>query len=75
MTNQNQTPTNDETLSFEDAYREIEEIVDRLESGELTLAESLSLFERGQKLLVLCTTRLDSAELRISQLSGGEPGA
>ena len=34
-------------LRFEDAYRELEEIVDQLESGDLALDESMALFERG----------------------------
>ncbi len=54
--------------SFEDALSELEEIVARLESGELTLEESLSLFERGQRLAALCHATLDKAELRLEEL-------
>jgi len=56
-------------LSFEQAFAQLEEIVARLESGELTLEESVALYEQGQKLARLCGEMLDSAELRIQQLS------
>ena len=62
-----------ETLSFEDAQKELEAIVGRLEAGELTLNESLTLFERGQKLAAHCNKQLEQATLRIEQLtSDGE---
>lgn len=56
-------------MAFEEAFAELERIVDRLEDGELTLKESLSLFERGQALAVACSQKLDEAELRIEQTS------
>ena len=56
-------------LSFEAAYAELESIITQLESGELPLEESVTLFERGRKLSEYCQTLLDKAELRISQLS------
>lgn len=56
-------------LSFEAAYAELEAIVARLESGELSLDESVSLFERGRQLAERCQTLLDQAELRVSQLT------
>jgi len=62
--------------SFEDLYRELEETVRNLESGDpsagsgrvLPLAEALALFERGTTLAEKCNTLLDSAELRVRQL-------
>lgn len=57
------------TLTFEQAYAQLEEIVTRLESGELTLEESVALYEQGQKLARLCGEKLDSAELRVQQLA------
>jgi exodeoxyribonuclease VII small subunit len=60
---------NIEELSFEQAYGELEEIVTRLESGELTLEDSVNLFERGRRLSERCQTILDQAELRITQLT------
>ena len=56
-------------LSFEAAYEELETIVARLESGELTLEESVALFERGRQLSDRCQTILDKAELRVNQLT------
>jgi exodeoxyribonuclease VII small subunit len=56
-------------LSFEAAFAELETIVARLESGELSLEESVTLFERGRKLSDYCQTLLDKAELRVNQLT------
>ena len=56
-------------LTFEQAYKELESIVSRLEAGSLSLDNSLTLFERGQALTAWCDAQFDSAELRISQLS------
>lgn len=62
-------PSNgNQDVRFEDAYQELVEIIDQLESGELSLDESMSLFERGRKLVTLCEGQLNAAELRISQL-------
>ncbi len=58
-----------EELSFEVAFRELEEIVNKLETGELSLEESVNLFERGRKLSIYCQTALDKAELRVNQIS------
>jgi len=58
-----------EKLSFEEALTELEAIVAKLEAGELTLEESLALFERGQKLAALCNRQLDEATLRVEQLT------
>jgi exodeoxyribonuclease VII small subunit len=56
-------------LSFESAYAELETIITRLESGELPLEESVTLFERGRTLSDHCQALLDKAELRVSQLT------
>ena len=62
-----------EELTFEQALLELEEIVTKLEAGELTLEESLALFERGQLLANRCNVQLDEATLRVEQLtSDGE---
>jgi exodeoxyribonuclease VII small subunit len=58
-----------EELTFETALRELEETVARLESGDLTLDESLALFERGQQLADYCNRQLDQASLRVEQLT------
>jgi exodeoxyribonuclease VII small subunit len=61
--------TNTDQLTFEQAFAELEDIVSQLESGDLPLEDSVTLYERGQKLARLCGTLLDSAELRVQQLA------
>lgn len=56
-------------LSFEAAYDELESIVARLETGELSLEESVMMFERGRKLSEHCQAILDKAELRVNQIT------
>ncbi|HET7377780.1 MAG TPA: exodeoxyribonuclease VII small subunit [Anaerolineae bacterium] len=58
-----------EGLTFEEAFKELEESVVKLESGELPLEESLALYERGQALAVYCGKLLDEAELKIEQVA------
>ncbi len=53
---------------FEDALRKLEEILRRMEGGDLTLEESLKAFEEGIKLSRLCAERLDEAERRVDLL-------
>jgi exodeoxyribonuclease VII small subunit len=55
-------------LTFEAAFQELEETVQRLELGELTLDEAIALFERGQALAQLCDEKLEQAKLRVNQL-------
>jgi exodeoxyribonuclease VII small subunit len=57
-----------EELSFEEAFKELEDTVHRLEGGGLTLDESIALFERGMRLAEHCGQKLDDAELKVSQL-------
>ena len=57
-----------EELSYEVAFAELEQIVNRLETETLSLEESLTLYERGQALSKRCSTLLESAELRVQQL-------
>jgi len=60
---------------FEEALQELETIVQRLEDGNLSLDESLALFEEGIKLSRLCAQRLDEAEKKIELLLKDENGA
>lgn len=55
--------------SFEDAQRELERIVERLERGDAPLDEALALWERGEELYQLCRGRLDAAQGRIEELA------
>jgi exodeoxyribonuclease VII small subunit len=55
--------------TFEDAQRELEQIVQRLESGQASLDEAIALWERGEELYKLCAARLDAAQGRIDELT------
>ena len=55
--------------SFEDAQRELEKIVQRLESGDASLDEAIALWERGEALYQLCSSKLDAAQGRIEELA------
>ncbi|KQN25601.1 MAG: exodeoxyribonuclease VII small subunit [Sphingomonadales bacterium] len=55
-------------LSFEDALKELERIVGRLESGEASLDEAITLYERGDALRRQCAARLDAAQARIEAI-------
>jgi exodeoxyribonuclease VII small subunit len=60
-------------LTFEMALAALQEAVEQLESGELSLEESLAIFERGQKLAAYCNNLLEQAALKVEQLtSDGE---
>jgi exodeoxyribonuclease VII small subunit len=58
-----------EELTFETALAQLEEIVGKLEAGDLPLDDALALFEQGQKLAAYCGARLDEAELKVKKLS------
>jgi exodeoxyribonuclease VII small subunit len=60
--------TEAESARFEDALKQLEDIVARLEKGELALEESLALYERGIGLARLCHAKLEEAEGRIEVL-------
>lgn len=61
-------------LPFEDALSHLEQVVDRLEQGDLELEESLAAFEEGVRLSKRCAALLDAAEQRVEILmsEGGE---
>ncbi|NLW92889.1 MAG: exodeoxyribonuclease VII small subunit [Syntrophomonadaceae bacterium] len=58
-----------EGMSFEEALRQLEDILAMLESGELELEQSLRLFQSGMELSVYCQQMLKQAEGRIQQLT------
>ncbi|MBI3931881.1 MAG: exodeoxyribonuclease VII small subunit [Acidobacteria bacterium] len=60
--------------TFEEALRQLEEIVQRLEKGELTLEESLALYEEGIRLSRLCHAKLEEAEGKIEMLMKNAKG-
>ena len=61
-------------LSFEDALKALEEIVRKLESGEVPLDATISLYEQGEQLRKHCQTRLDAAQARIERIVTGANG-
>ena len=63
-----------EEMSYEDSLERLEQIVQRLESGQLPLDESLRLFEEGTNLTKVCQKRLTEAELRIEKLMADGEG-
>ncbi|MDE2403499.1 MAG: exodeoxyribonuclease VII small subunit [Sphingomonadales bacterium] len=61
-------------MSFEDALRALEEVVRRLESGDVPLDDSITLYERGEALRRHCQARLDAASARIERIIAGPDG-
>ncbi len=74
MTEEKERRSKDKELNFETALSEIDEIVEKLESGELTLDDSLRYFQRGMDLVKFCSERLDAAESRLKILIEGSDG-
>lgn len=58
-----------EDMKFEDALKKLGDIVDKLESGELELEESIRLFEEGINLSLYCQQELKKAEGKIQRLA------
>ena len=61
--------------TFESSLARLEEIVRAMESGDIMLDESLSLYEEGVKLIKFCTKALDDAEQKVKILQKGEEGS
>lgn len=71
-----ESPADIASLSFEDALRALEDVVRKLESGEVPLDDSITLYERGEALRKHCQARLDAASARIDKIvagAGGQP--
>ncbi len=63
-------------MSFEDALRELEQVVGKLERGEVPLDDSIALYERGAALKKRCEAKLKEAEEKVAKLTldgDGEP--
>ncbi len=67
--------TTKKKLTFEQALSRLEEIVSQLESGEISLEESLKSFEEGKQLVKLCLTKLEEAEKKIQKLEAKPDGS
>ena len=59
-----------DSLSFEQAIDELDQLVRRMESGELSLDDSIAAYRRGAELARYCQARLANAEQEIRQLEG-----
>lgn len=64
-----------EQMSFEAALSELEDIVSRLEQGEVDLEDSIALYERGTALKQHCEKKLKGAEARLEKIVLGADGA
>lgn len=59
--------------SFEELQRELEDVVSRLERGDVAVDDAIALFKRGEELYRECVERLRQTELRIEELAPKEP--
>ena len=66
---------NKQDLSFEQSLARLEQIVQAMESGKVTLDESLSLFQEGTELIRSCGKLLDDAELQVKKILAGPDGS
>ena len=63
-----ETQEDPSTLNFEDALKRLEEIVRKLESGDVPLDHSIELYSEGERLRGLCQQRLEAAQARIEKI-------
>jgi exodeoxyribonuclease VII small subunit len=61
-------------ISFESALKDLEKIIAKLESPDLTLTSALDYFEKGVSLMKTCDTELKSAEGKLKELLAGKNG-
>ena len=60
--------TDNQPLSFEEAMKNLEEIVEKLEEGDVPLEEAISIYKQGMNLSRLCHTKLQSVEEQLTQI-------
>ena len=73
MQTQDNDTINNKPLSYEAASRQLEDLVEKLSAGGLSLEESLRCFEQGMALANYCSNLLDNAELRVQQVNNLPP--
>jgi exodeoxyribonuclease VII small subunit len=61
--------------TFEQAQAELEQIVERLERGQVPLDEAIALWERGEQLQAFCRAKLDAAQGKVEELASRLPAA
>jgi exodeoxyribonuclease VII small subunit len=67
-------PAEPETLDYEKALAQLDSVLARLEDGQVSLEDSMALYERGVRLIRRCSALLDGAERRVSELTAGPDG-
>ncbi len=74
MADQSAKPADIAAMRFEDALKELEGIVDKLERGDVPLEESLAIYERGEHLKAHCDALLKSAEAKVEKIRADGEG-
>ena len=69
------TPSDIAALSFEDALKQLEDIVKELESGQSKLDDAIGAYERGSLLKAHCEAKLREAQARVEKISKAADGA
>ena len=69
------TPADIAKMSFEEAMKELETIIDKLDGGDVPLEESITIYERGAALQKHCEGKLHQAEMRVQKIVAGADGA
>ena len=64
-----------EKMSFEEALAALEDVVNRLEGGQVPLEQSIALYERGDALKKHCEAKLGEAELKVEKITAGADGS
>ena len=63
-----------DSLSFEAALKALEQVVEKLESGDTPLEDAIALYERGARLKAHCEAKLAAAEMKVAQITQGPDG-
>ena len=61
-------------MSFEEAMRELEEVIGKLERGDVPLEDSIKLYERGAELKKICEVKLQEAEAKVQSITLDKDG-